>query len=254
MRIVTPVKLVHDLVEELTIDESGKSLDPTWSRLILSEFDDHAIEQAVLLKEQHGGSSTVIGLDSEGVDDVLFAAAAKGVDRMIKLTGDFENGINNHALARLLKPVVEDLQPDLILTGVQAHSDLDGSVGPLLAEYLGMPYVGYVAGVEVAEGSCTLRKEHPGGLIAEIEVTLPAVLGIQVADEPPRYVAISRIRQAMKTATIEEQEVDEWDLSGGPVVNRMFEPEVTEKATMIEGDDQEVASRLIEIFQDLGVL
>jgi electron transfer flavoprotein beta subunit len=254
MNIVVIVKLVPDLVEELEIDESGTALDTTWLRLIINEFDDHAIEQAILLKERGEGQVTVVSPDVEGVDDVLYTAAAKGADRLIKLTGDFEEGVNNHALARAFASVIKELQPDLVLTGVQAHDDLDGSVGPLLAEHLGMPFVGYVAGIEVSDGKSTVRKEYPGGLIAEMEVALPAVLGIQAADEPPRYVPISKIRQAMKAATIEEQMAAELDPSGGPTVGRMFEPEVGERATMIEGDEEEIAVRLIEIFKEAGVL
>jgi electron transfer flavoprotein beta subunit len=254
MNIVVPIKLVPDLIEELEIDESGAALDTAWLRMIINEFDDHAVEQAILLKEGGGGQVTVVAPDAEGVDDVLFAATARGADQLIKLTGDFEEGVNNHALARTLAIVLEGLQPDLVLTGVQAHDDLDGSVGPLLAEYLGMPYVGYVAGVTASEGQATVRKEYPGGLVAEMEVTLPAVLGIQAAEEPPRYVAISKIRQAMKTATIDEQEAGELDASGGPAVGRMFQPEVGERATMIEGDEEEIAARLVEIFKEAGVL
>jgi len=254
MNIIVPIKLVPDLVEELTIDESGAALDTTWLRLIINEFDDHAIEQAILLKERGEGQVTIVAPDSEGVDDVLFTAAAKGADRLIKLSGEFGSGVNNHALARALAAVIKELQPDLVLTGVQAHNDLDGSVGPLLAEYLGMPYVGYVAGVTVSGGKAIARKEYPGGLIAEMEVTLPAVLGVQAAEQPPRYVAVSKVRQAMKTATIEEQEAAGLDPSGGPSVGRMFQPEVAERATMIEGDVDEVATRLIEIFKEVGVL
>jgi electron transfer flavoprotein beta subunit len=254
MNIMVPVKLVPDLVEELTINESGAALDTTWLRLILSEFDNHAIEQAILLKERGGGQVTIVAPDTEGIDDVLYTAAAQGADRLIKLTGDFEKGVNNHTLARALTAVVKELQPDLVLTGVQAHNDLDGPVGPLLAGYLGVPYVGYVAGVAVSGGKAAVRKEYPGGLIAEMEVTLPAVLGIQAAEQPPRYVAVSKVRQAMKTAAIAEQPVAELDPSGGPTVGRMFQPEVGGRATMIEGDVDEVAARLVEIFKEMGVL
>ena len=254
MNIVVPVKLVPDLVEELEIAEGGAALDTTFMRLILNELDEHAIEQAILLKERGGGQVTVVTADVEGADDALYAAAAKGADRLVKLAGDFEAGSNNHALARAFAPVIRGLQPDLVLTGVQAHDDLDGSVGPLLAECLGMPYIGYVAGVTVADGRCTARKEYPGGLIAEMEVILPAVLGIQASESPPRYVAVSKVRQAMKTATIEEQAVDALDASGGPTVSRMFRPETGERATMIAGDVEEIAARLVGIFKELGVL
>lgn len=253
MKIAVPVKFVPDLVEELTIDPGGIALDTSWLRLIINEFDDHAVEQAILLKERGGGQVIVVMVESEGADDFLFASAAKGADQLIKLTGDFSN-INNHALARAYADLLKELQPDLILTGVQAHNDLDGSVGPLLAEYLGMPYVGYVAGLTVTDDKAIVRKEYAGGLIAEMEVKLPAVLGIQASEKPPRYVAYSKIRQVMGTAKIEERAVADLDLSGGSTVSRMFQPEVAERATMMEGSPEEVADKIIGIFKELGTL
>jgi electron transfer flavoprotein beta subunit len=144
--------------------------------------------------------------------------------------------------------------PDLILTGVQAHNDLDGQVGPLLAESLSMPYVGYVSGVKVENKMASVKKEYPGGLLAEFLVELPAVLGIQASDEPPRYVAFTKVRQAMQTAHIEEQDIGELEISGGVTVSRMFQPEVGERAEMLAGDAGEVATRLIEIMQEHDVL
>jgi electron transfer flavoprotein beta subunit len=253
MKIAVPVKFVPDLVEELTIDSGGAALDTAWLRLIINEFDDHAVEQAILLKERGGGQVVVAMVESEGADDFLFASAAKGADQLIKLTGDFSNS-NNHALAHAYADLLKELQPDLILTGVQAHNDLDGSVGPLLAEYLNMPYVGYVAGLTVTDDKATVRKEYSGGLVAEMEVKLPAVLGIQASEKPPRYVAYSKIRQVMGTAKIEERAVANLDLSGGTTVSRMFQPEVAERAAMIEGGVDEVAARIVGIFKELGTL
>jgi len=253
MKIAVPVKFVPDLVEELSIDPGGAALDTSWLRLIINEFDDHAVEQAILLKERAGGQVTVMMTETDGADDFLFTAAAKGADQLLKLTGDFSN-INNHALAHVYANLLKGLQPDLILTGVQAHNDLDGAVGPLLAEYLGLPYVGYVAGITVTGDKVLARKEYSGGLVAEIEVKLPAVLGIQAAEQPPRYVAYSKIRQVMGTAKIEERPVASLDLGGGTVVTRMFQPEVAERATMIEGGADEVADRLVAIFKELGTL
>jgi len=253
MKIAVPVKFVPDLVEELSIDPGGAALDTSWLRLIINEFDDHAVEQAILLKERVGGQVTVMMTETDGADDFLFTAAAKGADQLLKLTGDFSN-INNHALAHVYADLLKGLQPDLILTGVQAHNDLDGAVGPLLAEYLGLPYVGYVAGITVTGDKVLARKEYSGGLVAEIEVKLPAVLGIQAAEQPPRYVAYSKIRQVMGTAKIEERPVASLELGGGTVVTRMFQPEVAERATMIEGGADEVADRLVAIFKELGTL
>jgi electron transfer flavoprotein beta subunit len=253
MKIAVPVKFVPDLVEELTIDPGGAALDTTWLRLIINEFDDHAVEQAILLKERGGGQVTVLGIEAEGVDDFLFTAAAKGADQLIKLTGDF-SAANNHALARAYADLLKESMPDLILTGVQAHNDLDGSVGPLLAEYLGLPYVGYVAGLTVASDKVVARKEYSGGLVAEMEIKLPAVIGIQAAEQPPRYVAYSKIRQVMGTAKIEEKPLAGLDLSAGTAVGRMFQPEAAERAAMLEGGADEVADKLVAIFKELGTL
>jgi electron transfer flavoprotein beta subunit len=253
MNVLVLVKLVPDLVEELTIDASGTALDTAWLRLIINEFDDHALEQGVLLKERSGGQLTILAPDVENVDEVLFTAVAKGADRIIKITGDL-GGVNNHALARAAEAVIKEINPDLVLTGVQANNDLDGPLGPVLAEYLGLPYVGYVSGVKVEDGKSIARKEYPGGLIAEMEVTLPAVLGVQAAEQPPRYVAVSKVRQVMKTATIEERAGTAGDSGGGPTVSRMFLPEAAERATMITGSVDEVATRLVGVFKDLGVL
>ena len=252
--IVVTAKLVPDLVEELEIADNGTALDMTWLRLIINEFDDHAIEQAILLKEKYGGEVTIVAPDMEGMDDVLYTAAAKGADRFIKLTGNFEEGVNNHALARAFAEIVRDLKPDLVLTGVQGNNDLDGSIGPFLAEYLGFGYVGYVAGISLEESKVAVLKEYPGGLIGEVETSLPALLGIQAAEEPPRYVAVSKVRQMMQTATIEEFDVSSLDSSGGLEVARMYLPEATERAEMIDGDEEEIAARLVEIFKEIGVM
>ena len=254
MNIIALFKLVPDLIEELEIDPSGTALNTDFLRLIINEFDDHAIEQAILLKERGGARVSVLGPNIEGADDVLYTAASKGADQAIKLTADFQGQANNHAMARAVVPTLKELQPDLILTGVQANTDLDGSMGALLAEYLDMPYVGYVSGVNVVDGKVVARKEYPGGLVAEMEIKLPAVLGIQAAEQPPRYIAVSKVRQAMKTTTIEERTLAEPDFSGGANIQRMFKPEAGARAEMIEGSADEVAERLVGIFHEIGVL
>ena len=253
MDIAVVVKLVPDLVEELTIDESGAALDTSYLRLVVNELDNHAVEQAILLKESAGGQVTVIAPDLEGADDVLFTAAAKGADRLIKLTGDMSSA-NNYALCNSLAAIIREMKPHLVLTGVQANNDLDGSVGPRLAAQLGMAYVGYVSGVTPASDSVKVRKEYAGGLVAQIAVKLPAVLGIQAAEKPPRYVPISKVRQMSKTAKIKNHSAGDLDAGNGAAVKRMFKPEMGTHATMIEGEVDEVADRLIAIFKEQDIL
>ncbi len=253
MNIIVAVKQVPDLVEDLEIDAGGRSLDRDWLKFKMNEFDEHALEQALLLKEAHGGRVTVVGLDTGEVDETLYTALAKGADRAVKIVGDFESGLSSRQAARLLAAAVRGMEYDLILTGVQAVDDLDGQVGPLLAATLGVPCVSVVAGVDVHGGSATVKKEFAGGLVAELEVDLPAVLGIQAAAQPPRYAPVSRVRQVMKTASIEE--IDAVGVGESPVsVRRMFKPEAAGRAEMIEGDPEAVAERIVQILREKGVL
>ena len=99
-----------------------------------------------------------------------------------------------------------------------------------------------------------MRKEYPGGLIGELQVNLPAVLGIQAAETPPRYVAVSKVRQAMKTVTLEDQASPDLDPIGGPSVERLFQPESGERAEMIDGEIDSIAERLVEILRTSDVL
>ena len=256
MEIIVAVKQVPDLIEELEINEEGTGLDPDLLSFVLNEFDDHALEEALLLKEEVGGSVTVIGVDTtDELDQALYTAIAKGADRAVKLVGDFEEeGLSSHAMARLLADAIGGMAYDLILVGVQAADDLDGQIAPMLATHLGLPYVGVVTGVQVQDGTATVHKEFWGGIMAELEVTLPAVLGIQAARQPPRYAPVSRVRQAMKSATIEEIEVDEVPEVPVAPVRRMFKPEATGRAEIIEGDEETVAERILEILQERGIM
>lgn len=252
--IVVIARLVPDLVEELEIAPSGKALDLSWLRLIINESDNHAIEQAVILKEKFGGNVTVISPEAEGVEDMLFTTAAKGADRLIKLTGIDEDKPTNLSLAQALTETIKEINPDLILNGVQAHDDISGDLAPLIADLLDLPYVGYISGVSLADGQAKAYKEYPGGVLAEMEISLPAVLGIIASEEPPRYIAISKVRQMMNTASIEELAGDGLVTDGDLSIDRMYLREPAEKAEMLEGNEEEVAQKLTSILQDLGLL
>lgn len=261
MKIIVLVKMVPDVVEELQLAPDGRSLDRESLRLILNEGDNHGLEQALLLKERHGGTVTVLALEAPEVNDVLFAALAKGADRAVKIA-EVEPGLTTLAAAARwgqIFPTIPDLLPvDLILTGCQAIDDLDGMLAPLLAHKLGIPYVGLVtqAAVDTASGKASVVREYPGGIRGEFEVLLPAVLGIQAAEKPPRYVPVARVRAAMKSRQIESVPVPTMADGGRPLVGvlQMARPETTGHAEILEGSPQDVAARICEILAARGLL
>ncbi len=253
MNIIVLIKQVPDLVEELEIDSSGKDLDREWLKYKVNEFDDHALEEALLLKEDQGGTVTAMALDGQDVDKALYAAAAKGADRVVKVTGAGDNP-SNHEAAKAFANAISGMDYDLILTGVQSVEDRDGQLPVLVAEYLGLPHVSVVSGLQVENGKAVVHKEYGGGMMAELEVDLPAVLGIQAARETPRYVPVARVRRAMRSTDLEEVSAGDVGASAGSEVARMFKPETGAGAEMLEGSAEEVADKIIAVLKEKGIL
>jgi electron transfer flavoprotein beta subunit len=258
MNILVLMKMVPDIVEELEIAPDGKSLDVEAVRPIVSERDDHALEQALLLKDKVGGTVTVLAVESRDVDEVLFTALAKGADRAIKVAAGeaMLTAAGTAALLARVLPAVPNLQPlQLIVTGCQAIDDLDGVVAPALAERLKLPYLGIVTGVEVeADGSrATVFKEYAGGTRGRYGVCLPALLGVQAAPKPPRYVPVAKVRAAMKARTLECVEAPAGGEASLVEIVAMTKPEAAGKAEMLEGSPEEVASKVAEILSSRGL-
>ena len=207
MNLFVLLKAIPDTVEELSVGADEKSLDAEWLRFKLGDSDEHALEQGLLMKERHGGKLTVIALEAPEMDDALFMALAKGADRVVKLAGDFASvqGISAAGLfASWLRSEGESLPPDtLILTQSQASDDLGGEIAPFLADMLELPYMSVVTSVQPEGGRVTVVKEFSGGLRGEFSLSMPAVLGIQSAEKPPRYVPIAKVRAVKKAAQIE---------------------------------------------------
>jgi electron transfer flavoprotein beta subunit len=255
MNTVVVVRQVPDLIEPLEVAASGTELDLGAASFILNESDDHALEQALLLKEAHGGSVTVVALDFGEVDNTLYTAAAKGADRIVKIVQD---GVPPppRAAAALYAEAIKPIQADLVLIGVQAHDELDGGLAPFLAAALGLPYVSVIRGVKPAPeaGTVIACKEFPGAVMAQMNVKLPAVLGILGADQPPRYVPVSRIRAAMKSTQFEESAATA--IHAEPLISicRLYPPVSGSRAKMLSGSETEVAARLADIFAEKGLL
>jgi electron transfer flavoprotein beta subunit len=252
MNIVVPIKQVPDLVEELEIDGSGKDLDREWLKYKINEFDDHALEEALLYKEANGGTVTAITLDGDDADKLLHTAIAKGADKIVKVTGDFSGAVSSHTAAKAMADAIQSLGFDIVMTGVQAVDDRDGQVAGMIAAHLGVPNVNVVTSVDQDGGALVVHKEYAGGVSGEFEVNTPVVFGIQAAKETPRYVPVAKIRKASRGAEI--QEIAASDLAGaGSDVARMFKPESGGGAEMLGDDAEAAAAKIIEILNAKGI-
>jgi electron transfer flavoprotein beta subunit len=254
MELVVLLKQVPDLAEELEIDASGRELARDWLSYVTSEWDEYALEEALQLRDLAGGTVTCLALDTGAVDELLATCLARGADRVIKV-GSYERGPDSHEGARAFAAALRAVGHDLVLVGVQAIDDVDGQLGPLLAAELGLPHVSVVTHIAVgADGTTvTANQEYAGGLVAEFEVDLPAVLGVQTSREAPRYAPVSRVRQLMKTAPIESVEAPAGP-DGGSIVESMSIPQAGGHAEMIDGDAAAVATRIAAILAERGLV
>jgi electron transfer flavoprotein beta subunit len=254
MRIVVPIKQTPDLVEELELNSDGTDVNREFLKFVLSEWDDQAIEEALLVKEASGGEVIVVGFGDPDVELSLYTALAKGADRAVNLTGLGEGWIDSHTRAAALAGWLEGQEVDLVMAGVQAVDDLDGQLPPLLAATLGWPHVGVVIGVEGKDNTVVVNQEFGGGKSTRLELQLPGVIGVQAARQPPRYASITRIRQAQQAGGIEEVEVSKPGADAGITIRRLFAPEKTGHAEMLTGSPEDVADRILDLIRSKGLL
>ena len=248
MKIAVLLKQGPDLVEDLEVDASGKALDSDDIKFKLNEFDDHALEEAILLKESGAADEVVaMAVEGEGTDKMLFTAIAKGADKTVKLIDG--NPSDSHQLGKAFANVLGSEGFDMVFTGVQSVDDRDGQLGPIVASYLGAPCVSVVSGVSVSGGTAVVHKEYSGGMMGEFEVDMPAVLGIQAAKQAPRYAPVSKIRQVQETASIEEVSMGDVGSGSRSAVASMTPPAKGSGAEML--DDVE---GLIEVLKDKGAI
>ncbi|OLZ12167.1 electron transfer flavoprotein subunit beta/FixA family protein [Sulfobacillus thermosulfidooxidans] len=253
MKIAVLFKAVPDLVEDIALDEeSGEILYDDMS-YVPSEWDDQALEEALLIKEESGGEVTAITVDTGDSDNMLYTALAKGADHAVKLVGDFDPSLSNRSRAQILSEYIRQQDFDLVLSGVQAIDDIDGQIPGLVAGILGWPHASVVTEVHVTGNTVILRQEYAGGVVAEIQTPTPVVMGIQAARKPPRYASIAKVRQVAKSAQIEEV-----DMAMPTVpqleIRRFYKPVAAGHAEMIDGDVDEVAARIIEILQERNLV
>ena len=253
MHIAVVLKQVPDLVEELDIDSGGKDIDRSFVKMKINEFDDHALEQAVLLKESSGAKVTAVAVAADGIDQVLYAAKARGADRAVKVEAGDEL-LDSRRAASAIAEAIKQLECDLVLTGVQAADDLFGQAAPFIAAALGWPHVSVVSGVEAGGSTVRVHQEYSGGRMATLEVDLPAVLGVQAAPQPPRYVPVTKLRQAMASGALETVSAAAGPAPVGATVSGLAKPESGRGAEMLAGSAAEVADKLAALLAERGLV
>ena len=247
MNVAVCIKQVPAKDAPLAIAEGSAWIREADIGFEMNEPDRFALEEALRLKEKHGGEVVAISMGPERVKSTIKEALAKGADRGIHVADDKFFQLDPLAAARSLAAAIAKEKFDLILTGLQSDDHGFGQTGVLLAELLGLPHATLIIQIDVADGRMKLKRELEAGWFQWVELPLPAVLSIQSGINKVRYATLKGIMAAKKKeiTTISRESLG---VSSEMTqrVERIYVPQKTKKTEFLTGTPKEAAAKLVE--------
>ncbi len=248
MKILVPVKRVIDYNIKARVKADQTGVDLTNVKMSMNPFCEIAVEEAVRLREKGVADEVVaVSIGPAKAEDTLRTAMAIGADRALLIQTDED--FQPLAVAKLLKSVVEEEKPDLVLMGKQAIDGDNNAAGQMLAALLDWPQATFASKVEIAGGKATVTREVDGGL-QTLEVTLPAVVTTDLRLNEPRYASLPNIMKAKKKP-LEVKPADSFGVDAAP---RLKVVKVTEPPKRAAGVKVASAAELVAKLKDAGVL
>jgi electron transfer flavoprotein beta subunit len=248
MKIAVCIKQVVTREWQLRVDDRQTWIRDSDASFELNEPDAYALEEALRLKEKHGGEVVVCSAGPARAAQVVREALARGADRAILVEGDAFGTADAATAAEALATAVRDEQFELILTGLQSDDQGFGQVGVVLAEKLGVPHATIIMEVLVADGGLRVKRELEGGWFQWITLPLPALLTIQSGINQLRYATLKGIMAAKKKEIRRVSPPPPSDASQRIV--RVHFPEKAKKTQMIEGAPAAAAQALVAKLRD----
>jgi electron transfer flavoprotein beta subunit len=248
MKVLVPVKRVIDYNVKVRVKADGSGVDLANVKMSMNPFDEIAVEEAIRLKEA-GKADEVIAV-SIGVkqsQETLRTALAMGADRAILViaTDDVHNDIEPLAVAKILKGIIDEEQPGLVLAGKQAIDNDMNATGQMLAALTGWAQGTFASELDVDGDSATITREVDGGL-QTIKIKMPAIVTVDLRLNEPRYASLPNIMKAKKKPMDEKTPADYGvDVTPRLAVVTTAEPE-TRAAGIIVGSVDELVEKLKE--------
>jgi len=245
MNIIVCIKQVPAKDAPLTI--AGNWIRESDIGFEMNEPDSYALEEALRLKEKHGGEVIVLSMGPERVKQTIKEALAKGADRAIHVSDDNFAQLDPLGSAKSLAAAIKQQQCDLVLTGLQSDDHGFGQSGVLIAALLDRPHATIIMAIEVADGKLKLKRELEAGWFQHLECPLPAVLSIQSGINKVRYATLKGIMAAKKKEiTVITRESLGVSVEPTQRVEKIYVPTKTKKTEFLTGQPKEVAAKLVE--------
>jgi electron transfer flavoprotein beta subunit len=237
MNIIACVRQTPDTETVIKISSSAQGIETDGVKFVLGPYDEYALEAAAQIKEKSGGEVTVVTVGPDRAAETLRHCLAVGADKAVHITDNGSTGDDALAVATALANQIKKMSHDLVFVSNKGTDSDRGTVGPMLAELLNLPYVGLVTEIEVEGGKATVSRDVEGGAKEKFEVTLPAVICAQkgVRGEP-RYASLPAIMKAKKKPV--ETVAIEADVSGLRKVEleKLEYPPARPPGRMVSGD------------------
>jgi electron transfer flavoprotein beta subunit len=196
MKVLVPVKRVIDYNVKVRVKPDQSGVDLANVKMSMNPFDEIATEEAVRLKEKGVVTEiVVVSIGAQQAQETIRTALAMGADRGILITVD--GLVEPLAVAKLLKAVIAEEAPQLVLMGKQAIDDDNNATGQMLAALLGWPQATFASKVEIEGEALTVTREVDGGL-QTLAAELPAVVTVDLRLNEPRYASLPNIMKAKK--------------------------------------------------------
>lgn len=242
MKVLVPIKRVIDYNVKVRVKADNSGVELANVKMAMNPFDEIAVEQALRLKESGGADEVVVvSIGPSQNQETIRTGLAMGADRGIHIEASHD--IEPLAVAKLLKEVVARENPGLVFVGKQAIDDDCNQTGQMLAALLGWAQGTFVSGIEISDDKATVIREVDGGL-EHLEISMPAVVTVDLRLNEPRYASLPNIMKAKKkpldSLTVEGLGVD---VSPRLTVVKIEEPEARSAGIKV-ADVSELVNKL----------
>ena len=243
MKIAACIKQVPTREWQPRVDDSKTWIREADASFEMNEPDAYALEEALRLKERHGGEVVVCSAGPSRVAQVLREALARGADRAIHVEGDALASADAFVTAGALASAMKDERFDLTLTGLQSDDQGFAQVGVILAEKLGLPHATIIMEVVVEAERLRVKRELEGGWFQWVAMGLPAVLTIQSGINQLRYATLKGIMAAKKKEI--KRAAAPAGLAAHQRIVNLYAPEKAKQTQLIGGSPAEAAKELV---------
>jgi len=255
VEIIVLLKRVPSTESFIEIADDGISIKKDDIKFVINPYDEFAVEEAIRLKEVHGGSVTILSAGTDKTVETIRTALAMGADKGILINDPATEGCDALGTARILAAALKDTPFDLIIAGQRAVDDDNFQVGLAVAEFLSIPHISMVIKQEITDGKIRCRRTVEGGSVT-LETKLPALFTTQRGLNEPRYASLPGIMKAKKKPidikTLEDIDLDS-EKVGKPMsrITAMKFPLVRKEEKIIEGRSAgEKAAALVKTLRE----